>query len=280
MKHRGGKSDLRKRSNPAPPSPAGASFTLVELLVVVAIIAILAALLLPALSRAKAQANSTACKNHLHQMSLALKMYVNDYNGKYPYAGYQQPTASLFPWEQALETYYPVTWTNPAYHCPGYKGAVSDHFGGIPGFHVGSYGYNTYGTASSGFDPASQNARLGLGPDWYPLDASSGFPLCLPAISESSVVAPSEMFAFADARLYPAPMIYLPPFTNAVGESWMLCGSPPAVAFPYPARHGKNYNFACCDGHVEAINPRWAFNQTGSAARWNNDHQPHPETWP
>jgi prepilin-type N-terminal cleavage/methylation domain-containing protein len=59
-------------------------FTLIELLVVIAIIVILAALLLPALSRAKAQAQSTRCKNNLRQMSLALKMYVDDHASKYP----------------------------------------------------------------------------------------------------------------------------------------------------------------------------------------------------
>ena len=51
---------------------------MVELLVVVAIISILAALLLPALSRAKAQAHSTACKSHLRQIGVALVMYVSD----------------------------------------------------------------------------------------------------------------------------------------------------------------------------------------------------------
>jgi prepilin-type N-terminal cleavage/methylation domain-containing protein/prepilin-type processing-associated H-X9-DG protein len=70
-----------KFSSPDNISPA---FTLVELLAVIAIIAILAALLLPTLGRTKESARATVCLNNLHQVGVALQIYVSENNNKLP----------------------------------------------------------------------------------------------------------------------------------------------------------------------------------------------------
>ncbi len=64
--------------------PAGQGFTLIELLVVIAIIAVLAAMIMPALGRAKAQAKMTVCLNNLRQIGAGFMMYTDDHDGKFP----------------------------------------------------------------------------------------------------------------------------------------------------------------------------------------------------
>jgi len=264
------------------------AFTLIELLIVVPVLGVLMALLIQMLSSAKAQSNSTICKNHLRQMGMALQMYVHDHDSKYPY--WVNPYDSSLDgaigavntryWWAKLLPYYPIKWTDPAYHCPGYQGAITGELHPFPPF--GSYAYNAIGVSGAGgFESASHgihyspDIRFGLGPPTYRSSPR-------PAVSEAQIRVPSEMFAIGESRFLGAESKRYPG-----GVCDMLCGllnwedsfDPTRIKTYSASRHGKNYNQYFCDGHVSAMSPWVLFNPTNMASMWNSDHQPHPELW-
>jgi prepilin-type N-terminal cleavage/methylation domain-containing protein/prepilin-type processing-associated H-X9-DG protein len=255
------------------------AFSLIELLAVLSIIGILAVLLLPVLSKVKAYAKATTCKNHLHQMGMALKMYVDEHQSRYPY--YLGPPGPAYGdatgeggrmtgfvyWSTKLFAYYPVNWTNSGYHCPGYKGATTGpFFAGSPD-RLGSYAYNVHGSGTewtAGTDDKVLK-HFGLGPmiTWQ----------SAPAVLEAQIKIPSEMLAIGESQ-------FLNPTSNGSpgGQDVLYCRLPPQHAFD-PARHGSKYNLLLCDGHTSAMNPQLLYNRTNSAAMWNYDHQNHSELW-
>ena len=112
------------RKRPAPPG----AFTLIELLVVIAIIAILAALLLPALAKAKRKADQASCLNNLRQIGLFIQFYTEENNDVFPAHRNGNPQLdtpdagpSLTNWWGTAVVGYSQGNTN-LFHCPAIKG--------------------------------------------------------------------------------------------------------------------------------------------------------------
>lgn len=95
-------------------------YTLVEMLVVIAVIAVLAGILLPILSRSRAEARSTACKSNLSQMYKAVQLYLGDHT-RYPACSVKP---SISPGQaRSSDTLVPYISDRRVFQCPAdYKG--------------------------------------------------------------------------------------------------------------------------------------------------------------
>ena len=243
-------------------------FTLIELLVVVAIIAILAALLLPSLSRAKGAARSASCKSNLHQMGLALNLYLQDNRERYPRESISPNSfARSGSWTVAL---LPIlSGTGDRLFCPSRSLPFSSAQSGSSNaprllWSGVAYDYNTQGTA--------RTRRSGLGLAW--IEIGGGETPITHDVFEGQIRAPSEMIVLTEPD-QPLPQIVVSETGIETAMSLSFAGGSTNWT---GAVHNGAGNGLLGDGHVESQKqPRWQEPTDYSRRRWNIDNEPHPE---
>jgi prepilin-type N-terminal cleavage/methylation domain-containing protein/prepilin-type processing-associated H-X9-DG protein len=194
------------------------AFTLIELLVVIAIIGVLAALLLPALSMARAKAAAAQCCSNLHQIYVAMTMYADENTERFPISGNKipwdttDPTTKCQSWMQQI---FPYTKSKAIYHCPLDTRSAYSYFNGA---HAAFAEAGTF---------AALDRRRIVFPVAYVLSGDTG------GAAEGPGFDPED----ADKDDYTQTCVGGPTAGVAVWMAWQ--------------RHGAGQNLLFADGHVQ-----------------------------
>jgi prepilin-type N-terminal cleavage/methylation domain-containing protein/prepilin-type processing-associated H-X9-DG protein len=251
------KSTIKKKANVSGAIEPGlraahskGGFTLIELLVVIAIIAILAAMLLPALSRAKAKACTIKCASNMKNWGYAMQMYMGDFSDCIPYFGRVFASQATEPYVFELLAPYVARRSTPQAQSTVLNAEVRK----CPG---GNYGPQPFSSSNS----TNWNCWIGVcfgsyakppnGPFYYAYNGST----FAPPLKTTTIRRPHDALMLMDTAGYYVYSPLLRAFTHDSDGDGQGDSDPNYAPYSHgrPTVHNNGANATLLDGHVERV---------------------------